>query len=157
MPIRKRLKKTSQEVVENADPLKDLSDAENDDKGKKQQKTQSSQNKNSRKRRNDSSDDDELKKLEQAESKKDEELPESEPFQLFISPKNSESQDQNPSIKTSGHVVNHAISNANFEQANAQVPSTPKSRLMITKMVLENFKSYAGIQNIGPFHKVNCS
>lgn len=27
------------------------------------------------------------------------------------------------------------------------------SRLMITKMVLENFKSYAGEQEIGPFHK----
>ena len=28
-----------------------------------------------------------------------------------------------------------------------------KHRLMITKMVLENFKSYAGSQEIGPFHK----
>ena len=27
------------------------------------------------------------------------------------------------------------------------------TRLMITTMVLENFKSYAGIQEIGPFHK----
>ena len=27
------------------------------------------------------------------------------------------------------------------------------TRLMITKMVLENFKSYAGVQEIGPFHK----
>lgn len=27
------------------------------------------------------------------------------------------------------------------------------TRLIITKMVLENFKSYAGIQEIGPFHK----
>jgi len=26
-------------------------------------------------------------------------------------------------------------------------------RLMITKMVLENFKSYAGVQEVGPFHK----
>ena len=30
---------------------------------------------------------------------------------------------------------------------------TPGTRLMITKMVLENFKSYAGSQEIGPFHK----
>lgn len=30
---------------------------------------------------------------------------------------------------------------------------TPKQRLIITKMVLENFKSYGGIQEIGPFHK----
>jgi structural maintenance of chromosome 4 len=33
--------------------------------------------------------------------------------------------------------------------------SKPSSstRLMITKMILENFKSYAGVQEIGPFHK----
>ena len=29
----------------------------------------------------------------------------------------------------------------------------PNTRLIITKMVLENFKSYAGVQEIGPFHK----
>ena len=29
----------------------------------------------------------------------------------------------------------------------------PSSRLMITKMVLENFKSYGGVREIGPFHK----
>lgn len=27
-------------------------------------------------------------------------------------------------------------------------------RLVISKMVLENFKSYAGAQHVGPFHKV---
>lgn len=26
------------------------------------------------------------------------------------------------------------------------------ARLMVTKLVLENFKSYAGVQEIGPFH-----
>ena len=31
-------------------------------------------------------------------------------------------------------------------------PANPQ-RLMITKMVLENFKSYAGVREIGPFHK----
>lgn len=31
--------------------------------------------------------------------------------------------------------------------------SQTSSRLMITKMVLENFKSYAGVKEIGPFHK----
>lgn len=30
----------------------------------------------------------------------------------------------------------------------------PKKRLMIREMVLENFKSYAGAQHVGPFHKV---
>lgn len=28
-------------------------------------------------------------------------------------------------------------------------------RLIITEMVLENFKSYAGKQRVGPFHKVH--
>ena len=28
------------------------------------------------------------------------------------------------------------------------------ARLMITKIVNENFKSYAGTQELGPFHKV---
>lgn len=32
---------------------------------------------------------------------------------------------------------------------------TTGPRLMITKIVNENFKSYAGTQVIGPFHKVN--
>jgi hypothetical protein len=31
---------------------------------------------------------------------------------------------------------------------------TAQSRLIITEMVLENFKSYAGEQRVGPFHKV---
>lgn len=29
----------------------------------------------------------------------------------------------------------------------------PKSRLLITKMEMENFKSYGGLREIGPFHK----
>jgi hypothetical protein len=32
--------------------------------------------------------------------------------------------------------------------------STSTRRLIITKLVVENFKSYAGRQEIGPFHKV---
>jgi len=31
---------------------------------------------------------------------------------------------------------------------------TPCRRMIITRMELENFKSYAGLQKIGPFHKV---
>ena len=31
---------------------------------------------------------------------------------------------------------------------------TSTARLMITKIVNENFKSYAGTQELGPFHKV---
>eukprot|EP01083_Nonionella_stella_P191106 707555_1 len=43
-----------------------------------------------------------------------------------------------------------AKSNANAEQS---VPPSPTPRLMIWKMVLENFKSYAGVREVGPFHK----
>lgn len=35
----------------------------------------------------------------------------------------------------------------------SQTISERQSRLMISNMVLENFKSYAGAQEIGPFHK----
>lgn len=39
-----------------------------------------------------------------------------------------------------------------LEDKEEQQPKKP--RLVITKMVLNNFKSYAGRQVIGPFHKV---
>ena len=32
-------------------------------------------------------------------------------------------------------------------------PDGPTSRLMIRKLTLFNFKSYAGLKEIGPFHK----
>ncbi len=35
-------------------------------------------------------------------------------------------------------------------------PQGPRPRLVIHKLVLVNFKSYAGCQEIGPFHKVRC-
>eukprot|EP00955_Chlamydomonas_euryale_P117548 366482-Chlamydomonas_euryale.AAC.3 len=35
-----------------------------------------------------------------------------------------------------------------------QDSSAPRGRLMIREMVLENFKSYAGEQRVGPFDKV---
>ena len=34
-------------------------------------------------------------------------------------------------------------------------PTTQTSRLMISKIVCENFKSYAGVKELGPFHKVS--
>ena len=37
-----------------------------------------------------------------------------------------------------------------MEQASTSSPQ----RLIITEIVLENFKSYAGEQRVGPFHKV---
>ena len=44
---------------------------------------------------------------------------------------------------------------SNLPRAIPEEPTGPKSRLVIHKMVLVNFKSYAGRQEIGPFHKVN--
>ncbi len=37
------------------------------------------------------------------------------------------------------------------------VKGEEETRLMISKIVCENFKSYAGIKEIGPFHKVRIS
>lgn len=37
---------------------------------------------------------------------------------------------------------------------NMNASQGPQRRLIITEMVLENFKSYAGEQRVGPFHKV---
>mmetsp|Transcript_10732 Transcript_10732/g.16870 ORF Transcript_10732/g.16870 Transcript_10732/m.16870 type:complete len:142 (-) Transcript_10732:3651-4076(-) len=38
-------------------------------------------------------------------------------------------------------------------QEEGAMDDRPPPRLMITKMTLENFKSYAGVKEIGPFHK----
>ena len=38
-----------------------------------------------------------------------------------------------------------------------QEGSNNKERLMIHKIVNEDFKSYAGVQELGPFHKVSTS
>lgn len=43
---------------------------------------------------------------------------------------------------------------AAMEEEQQQERST-ESRLIITKIVNENFKSYAGKQELGPFHKVS--
>ena len=40
------------------------------------------------------------------------------------------------------------------EGRDGEAAAGPGKRLIITHMTLENFKSYAGIQHIGPFHKV---
>ena len=43
---------------------------------------------------------------------------------------------------------------SSLPRAIPEEPTGPKSRLVIHKLVLINFKSYAGRQEIGPFHKV---
>ena len=52
--------------------------------------------------------------------------------------------------------VSNDQANATEDAMNTEPPTTDGStaRLMITKIVNENFKSYAGIQELGPFHKV---
>lgn len=40
------------------------------------------------------------------------------------------------------------------QQQKQQQQNRPPPRLIISEMVLENFKSYAGQQRVGPFHKV---
>ena len=50
-----------------------------------------------------------------------------------------------------------SASNVEMNEA-AQVANSgvvpPANRLVIEKIVMENFKSYAGVREIGPFHKV---
>ena len=52
---------------------------------------------------------------------------------------------------------NGATNDCEMAQAEAVEAETKTERLMIHKMVNENFKSYAGTQELGPFHKVNYS
>lgn len=40
------------------------------------------------------------------------------------------------------------------EEQHTPDEAVPTRRLVIREMVLENFKSYAGAQRVGPFHKV---
>ena len=40
------------------------------------------------------------------------------------------------------------------ENSTQQAANEPSPRLIIQQIVMENFKSYAGRQVIGPFHKV---
>lgn len=40
------------------------------------------------------------------------------------------------------------------EAMDTDMPVAEGTRLVIKEMVLENFKSYAGEQRVGPFHKV---
>ena len=41
------------------------------------------------------------------------------------------------------------------EAMETDMPVAEHTRLVIKEIVLENFKSYAGEQRVGPFHKVN--
>jgi len=62
-----------------------------------------------------------------------------------------------------GDAGNYSGTNCLVEYTPVQVPPPPEAimsfdgtgpRLMITHIVNENFKSYAGVQTLGPFHKV---
>jgi hypothetical protein len=49
--------------------------------------------------------------------------------------------------------MDSAASGAGAPASAPAAAAGPRSRLMILKMVLENFKSYGGVKEIGPFHK----
>lgn len=57
------------------------------------------------------------------------------------------------SIPSPGRSLAHRGSS--IRSSSPQPPAAPKQRLVITKLVLVNFKSYAGRQEIGPFHSVS--
>jgi structural maintenance of chromosome 4 len=52
------------------------------------------------------------------------------------------------------HSQSRSLSQSMAPPPAPEEPQGPKSRLTIHKMALVNFKSYAGRQEIGPFHKV---
>lgn len=52
------------------------------------------------------------------------------------------------------HIAPVPPANAPAMTAPSSDAGVKKPRLVIKKMVLENFKSYAGAQHVGPFHKV---
>ena len=56
--------------------------------------------------------------------------------------------DLEPEFATCGAVLRTPLSVDTMAGQNVQ------RRLVISQMVLENFKSYAGAQHVGPFHKV---
>lgn len=55
------------------------------------------------------------------------------------------------SVTNSPVKSNHLDSNSN----SVEVDNSSNSRLIVDHIVLENFKSYAGRQVIGPFHQVH--
>jgi structural maintenance of chromosome 4 len=83
----------------------------------------------------------------------------SSPSTANTSPANSahgspESVQVDSDIKTPSPIRNSVPLSMHFDEEKKSSPTERKPRLMIQKMVLENFKSYAGTKNIGPFHKV---
>ena len=48
-----------------------------------------------------------------------------------------------------------ALNGGVIDTSSSHLPPSPpaRSRLMILKMEVENFKSYGGVKEIGPFHK----
>ncbi|KAL0952089.1 hypothetical protein HGRIS_008725 [Hohenbuehelia grisea] len=66
----------------------------------------------------------------------------------------SEASEAEPQEDEEKSLLEQAVKPAPLSQAPAaEEPQEPKSRLVIHKLALINFKSYAGRQEIGPFHK----
>ncbi len=60
----------------------------------------------------------------------------------------------NPKFQTRKQQREEEVRSHAMDDTMEDVVGEPKKRLMIREMVLENFKSYAGKQHVGPFHKV---
>ncbi|XHG09668.1 hypothetical protein AWENTII_012709 [Aspergillus wentii] len=58
----------------------------------------------------------------------------------------------NPNATVLEKPMDIVMKSRNLAQPVVEEPSEPKSRLIITTLVLTNFKSYAGKQIVGPFH-----
>jgi len=63
------------------------------------------------------------------------------------------SVDDEEMMMMDGSMNNNDADDAVGAADDADDAAGPPPRLMISKMVLENFKSYAGVREIGPFHK----
>jgi hypothetical protein len=63
------------------------------------------------------------------------------------------------SATTPGHVALRGAMDTPMEEPMEPAPAygNGRPRLVIQRLELENFKSYAGVQHIGPFHKVSAA
>lgn len=70
-------------------------------------------------------------------------------------PQGDEEEEEEEEEQSLLDIVQPPTSGAQAQSSIPEEPEGPKPRLVIHKMALVNFKSYAGRQEIGPFHKVS--
>lgn len=57
--------------------------------------------------------------------------------------------------ETGSPLLQLSLDNNGRPAAEEELEPPQEPRLMISKIVCENFKSYAGVKELGPFHKVS--